>query len=809
MSDHSRRRSEKIEQLVRSIVVQTSSKRFERILTWTKKQATADHISIDKDAVLNAYDGLIEKFDVLGRSDLSSALQDRIEELTPMVDNKDGYSSAQCLALIKDLSVDPWRYPLVDLKARADLPRAAGAVPLTWKDIVDSEPLEGPHWEEVSEEETLSGLETESDDNGAENSVPDPSRPVTQPARRPSAARNPAPQAFIYPDPYSALEAIRLPSYGQSHLPYWMVKDDGISTPPVISTADILREIVFALLGLPSSVFTRTTIDNFNIVVVDEAAVSFFNLPHLSTEALLSILREFANFASIIAQLRQFSLIYFVMEHFQSFDYKNILAILDENCRKIETSILEFQDELQNDKNSTVSLLSFETYCRQLLLPYTAVVSIIKTVCAESYKKVTVVSLLDTLYDRLCTSDISGDDYYDLLYDIFCRVLQDYIEQLRPWLESGIVPQTRSFVVEAVPDNRLPTSSGQFRLVKANIAECFNGCSKLVLSAGKAAYILKILASPDSIISDGISIPSKLGFSETISGLGGKSAGNFADSLDQMLHAYFGNIEQRNNELLYRRIISDYHLKQNLIHQFGIYFMFDGVSSALFLERLFERIDDRYPIDRYSVADILEETWSCDKLYPLFNITAVIAQDALDFSIKIDVPLSTTVFKEIITHDTLAVYQSIWELQLHCRRIYYRLSRMRGLPVKFLFINFLNAYMVYLQESVLRKESNHLLSKLDSPWLSFQELIDAHRMHLDIIYKRSLMGTHARKALWELLSYGYTLDHTGAPELRVFTQLYEQLQASFTGIDDPVIQTLAQLLSPDSQIKIKENHAIS
>ncbi|KAK7206693.1 hypothetical protein BZA70DRAFT_274881 [Myxozyma melibiosi] len=144
-------------------ISQTSHPRaFKRVRDRAIATAETKYRSPDKDAVRERAYGLVEKYSVVARDDLSDALKERLDLLFTV----DSENTISTLAVILDLAqATALQKPLPDAIVNPP-PKAADIAPeIAWREILRNEPLEGDHWNtptyEDDSEEDFSDAEAE------------------------------------------------------------------------------------------------------------------------------------------------------------------------------------------------------------------------------------------------------------------------------------------------------------------------------------------------------------------------------------------------------------------------------------------------------------------------------------------------------------------------------------------------------------------------------------------------------------------------------------------------------------------------
>ncbi|KAL3463743.1 Spc98 family-domain-containing protein [Aspergillus heterothallicus] len=369
----------------------------------------------DQFAVAKQLDGLQEKFRVLNRDDLADALQLRLTEL-------DGHRSSlfpEFLSLLLQLADRPAQLSRVDRIVRANTEKTDQQLSWTDLDASGTAYCDEDIWESVDY-----GVGSSEDDDIS--SISSDSQPKRSFTRQPIAVED----DYVIPDDvFSSGEDGDLIKSIES-VQFWRY-DNGLdvsngerASSRVLTELQLVRETIFMLQGLPTSLFWRLD----GQLELDRR----FSLSHLSSAALSSLLRSISRCGAKIDILRRFAKTEHTAAYMQTFhrSIEGHLSGFDRFLSDIQSRLLD------EPSNLAVSLLQLSDDVQRestLLMLLAGLVSLLESEATDSD-----VRCLDMLYDLICNTQASGDDEnYAALARIFFRCFETYARPIRRWMEIG------------------------------------------------------------------------------------------------------------------------------------------------------------------------------------------------------------------------------------------------------------------------------------------------------------------------------------------------------------------------------------
>ena len=381
-------------------------------------------------AVVKQLEGLQEKFQVLNKDDLADALRARLTELN---EHRDSWFP-EILSLLLQLADRPAQLSKVDRIERLKPQEHVESLSWTELDVSGTAYCEEDIWESVdfgagSSEDDLSSV---SSDSYHGRSLPQTSIALEEDYVIPE-------DLFSSGEDEDLVDSIKSAQFWRNEASADTDRHGGNSSQ-VLTELQIVRETIFMLQGLPTSLFWRL----HESVEVDRK----YSLAHLSSQTLSSLLSSFCSIGSKIDILRRYNQVPRVIPYLQTFH------------RGIEDRLREFDGFLSNvqlqylSQSGTiaVSLLQlYESVLREskLLLLLAEIVSNLRHAASDS-----PIRCLDLLYDSVCMTQATGDENeFRFLAQLFFSCFETYARPIRLWMEKGELEESHqgSFFIR---DNR-------------------------------------------------------------------------------------------------------------------------------------------------------------------------------------------------------------------------------------------------------------------------------------------------------------------------------------------------------------------
>lgn len=532
-----------------------------------------------------------------------------------------------------------------------------------------------------------------------------------------------------------------------------------------ITELQIVRETIFMLQGLPTSLFWR----HHDSVEVDRR----YALAHSSNEALSYLLRSFSVIGAQVDILRRFIETPQTIAYVQSF-----VRGIEDRLRKFDAFLSKAQAQyLTPNSTVTVSLIQLLEDVRResrLLQSLADLVSSIShDIPAQS------VQCLDLLYDLLCMTQAVGDDSeFKSLAELFFFCFKSYIRPIRLWIETGQLDSVEGtfFIMENSKSRDLRTLwHDWYTLDEAsrlpNAPKFIQQVAHKIFTTGKSMVFLRHLeAVPTDIEHLG---KTTLTF-EDIYPHG--SSSSFALPFSVQLESAFEKLIDANNS-----VTSDC-LQTALDQQCGlwtslqaleyIYLCKDMSVSGNIDHKIFESIDRGRGAwnDRFLLTELAQHAFST--VQPLIDPSRVIVRSSkvsqqdpdvrnrsvnmlsvLSFDYILPWPVAN-----IITKDAISTYQRISTFLMQIRRAQYLIVKQRlqyssnttgkvsdrrnnalGYATRHSMLWFLNTLYSHITDVVISTTTSSMRKDLSSS-KDIDAMIAVHRAYISSMEDQCLLS---------------------------------------------------------------------
>lgn len=524
-------------------------------------------------------EGLVEKFSILNRDDLSEALAARLNELRNVSTDK---WTPEILSLFLNLSDRPVENSSIEA---LNLIRPPSPPPpsVTWEEIVADDPLTGELWAD----ETYS---TASSEDELET------LPKAKPSRAGRKLKSNTPPDIKLPIELLLQvedEHLRLVETAQ----YWNTPTLVTARTQQISELQAVREVYSMLHGLPTSLFTvdlehSLVFYSANKILSDVSATSVNNL----LQSLASIGSDILGLRSWVRKSPQNAILQALNAstslRLRQFDKQ----LTHEECRLVDPSI-----------PVVVTLLQLHDAIRELSRPLVHLGQLVASVPSAGF------TCLEMLYDKICNSQAAEDaPVYELLARVFFECLKVYLRPVRRWMEAGDAADEDDTFFISIADKDCSAASlwhDRFNLRPGQNGQLYapkflHPAAKKILNSGKSIVFLKHLLqqgfSP-SVHSEPIldyytvcqphSLFSLAPFSEL-----------FGAAFDGWISSKYSLASSILREQLFHNCSLPRYLEQFQL----IYLCKDGTTFQAFADEIFQRMDKRQKSwsDRFLLSEL-------------------------------------------------------------------------------------------------------------------------------------------------------------------------------------------------------------
>jgi gamma-tubulin complex component 5 len=562
---HAARVSEIADNLVQSIL---GVNKDDPVIAQTKYAVSkglrdASNARTNQFEVKSRLEGLVEKFAVLNRDDLSDALQERLEELPT-----ESKWLPEILELFMSLSDRPVEKTAPDALATlyaAEHPDEQ----LTWEDIIADDPLDEPGiWDDVERGYHSSGDETRFDDD---DFASDPTTSTQATSASEDSAEAVASRYVTQPD-YESLDLIKRSASA--------FKDTSLS----VAELTIVRESLSMLRGLPTNIYD---LNAGNGTVRARPGTSVNGVSRRVTN---DVSAQFAILGSKLQRLRSWA------QSVQSRPYVNTCqAVAEEWLVGFGSQMSRLEERYVGGSVDTVvssiEVMSEAHHVTRHLDQFAAIVARVPSNPP--------FALLDELYDCVCITQLSGDDEtFDILSSMLFRATQTYLRPVATWVSSGTIAEGHPdfFVAE----NDTPCGPGdvwhsRYLLRQSddgapNAPRFLQGIVAEIFALGKAKMFLDQL-SQGSVASDEIiGVNQVLNFGPMRQQIEDCPLMPFSDLFNETLHGWVKSISTDVTPNLKTSLLDDHGLLNLLAAVDSIYFSANGALFQSLIDSLFDRI---------------------------------------------------------------------------------------------------------------------------------------------------------------------------------------------------------------------------
>lgn len=650
-------------------------------LSDTYSQAIKDHVlqtlADSKPARTNQFEvaarfrGLDEKFRVFNNDELADALHDRLDELHAQPNRW----TPEVLSLLLKLSDRPLEETRVE-----DLERFNPAVqppPLTWSDIIADDPLDNHDglWDDV--DFAGDGSDEDADSLARIASSSDRESETSHDANDLSKTLQ---DLAIQPDTDGLNDILNTQFWNQAVIGATdMNGTKGVDhhSSIILTEAQVIREVGSMLLGLPTSIYEQSRDGKLT-------ASSRYQLKHIDWKTVSPLLNHCALIGHELAIIRNWKHRrerYPLLQTFQ--------ACVEKKLAVLEVALAQIQARFVDPTGSTASLLSFHEEVQErtrLLRRFSPI--IVKLSQVQNAQK--SFAVLELLYDRVCMDD-STDDTTSLVYvaEIFLACLQTYLKPLRQWMEQGELDPRDQGIFIRKSEGQIALDSfwaNCYTLLHDESGQLFapkflHLAARRILNAGKSVSFLNLLGYPwpeeEAKREDYTPV-----ILDSVCGLSSSNIlDSFLECFDKTMAEWIASSYHSTSALLRHQLGTQCGLDRILDAFEHIYLFRSGHLSSLIASAIFARLD-RSGIDWsdcFILTDLFRNAYAGIDCIDVENLAvrsrhgssrkssdkerSVELLRTLRLMYTIPWPIAN-----IITKDSMSIYQNVWVLLLQVQR---------------------------------------------------------------------------------------------------------------------------------------------
>lgn len=622
-------------------------------------------------------EGLEEKWRILNNDVLADALDLRRAELS-VTSNR---WTPEILSLFLQLSDRPTDHP--NLAHLASLKPELPSAPLTWADIVAEDPLDDQDgiWKNVD-----FTADDSDDDERIESFHSDPSV-LTPESSVIGQEVGACIETLIEPvSPREVQIAHIWNSQDADKFDLIREEDEDRRPKTILTELQAGREVIFLLLGLPTSIFSQGDEGQTTVSRADF-------LEHASHESLTSLLAGFAVIANKLLSVRQWVGKDERIPLEQTFQatLTSRLKIVDRALSAIQTKILSLGAQsfpsllALYDETSNISRLLLQVYDVLLELD-------VHPKLERPFR------ILECLFDRTCINQGIGDaEGYEYMANLFFDCFQTYLKPLRLWMEKGQLTGRDGVIFIKEDKKKVHLNSvwqDSYHLIKdsngvLHAPKFLHVAAKKIFNTGKSIDFLRRLGWEDHDLKQDPAKELALTYESVCLSADLGLFSPFAELFDMALDRWIANKHQASLLELRAQLDSRCGLQSSLDALEYIYFD-KGAFCTNVNNRIFEKIDRGNPRwnDGFTMTELFQGAF---KSIPCIDIdrleicpSPATQQESngarRSMSVLEGIRLSYTLpwpVANVIRTDSIELYQRVFVLLTQLQRAKYLLQRQK------------------------------------------------------------------------------------------------------------------------------------
>ncbi|KAL2119286.1 hypothetical protein VTJ04DRAFT_6246 [Mycothermus thermophilus] len=610
--------------------------------------------------------GFEERFSVAGRDALADALTQRLDAL----EHHQTPTTPEVLHLLLELADQPvQKAKLSDLDALVQAEEEAPP-PLTWRDIARED-----GWKNERDIWRFIDYTPGSSDEDEVDLRSEASRESSTSAS--SAADDYHRTAQDVAVKQQGEELLRQVQDAQAWRHKPGAEADGKRQKVFITTTQLLREALFMLAGLPTSLFDSTG-----------KPIPTYQLNGVSWETHWALVMSFAECGNRLAPLRAVAGVMEQTPLLQVFQdcVQRALYQFDLELSRVQARLVDVQ---QDDVVTPMSVLQ---ELEPKLTPLTALADVARRVRLE--RNPHSFRYLEVLFKVVGLAQFQGSrEMYQLLGTIFLDCFRVYLKPIRLWMEEGkIVPGDRSFFIAESP-TKLPLHQvwkSQFNLLRTpegalHAPKFLKPAIDRIFTAGKSIVVLKLMGQHEAIKKHQTTTEPSMDFA-TVCGHDDFELAPFSELFNTAFQAWIQSKHHTAAVTLGELLFRSYGLAQDLEALQRIYLMSDGSQSEAFASSIFRHLDAFSSgwKDRFTLTEMAQEafssavggvdTYRLSASIDAHSIVATKNPSAARASVRVALPAIRLHYhlpwpvQIVITDESLQRYQELFTFQLQARR---------------------------------------------------------------------------------------------------------------------------------------------
>lgn len=526
--------------------------------------------------------GLEEKFRILNNDELADALQVRLQELA----HKSDRWTPEVLSLLLQLSDQPAKCTKIedlDLLKPEPLPS-----PLTWSQIIAEDPFDN---EDGTWDIPDFAADGSDEDEEIVSSETTPADLATNLQSEVDGAGNV--DLLVIPPDNFALEDIVRAQFWRSTKRLHMSKYSSdshlkASSSMVLTEIQAIREVIFMLLGLPTSIFVASK--HGSLTVSTSCAIKY-----LSQDSLRQLLQGFVSLHDELLIIRKW------LTRQESVPLLQTLqSALASRMKNVDNAFSTIQGRMVDlSKPFTASLLSLFDETNHITRSVQQVAQLLAQTASYSKEHVPF-RILELLHSASCISHSIGDvENYKFMATLFFDCFHTYLKPVMHWMRFGDVSRANHGFFVRVNEEQVAPSlvwQKQHHLVQnesgyLHAPRFLDVAAKKIFTTGKSVNFLRMLGQDIGDINDKGTTDPRLDYrnvcgQDELSGLS-----PFSELFGMALDTWIGRQHSSSSHTLRLRLESQCGLRKSLDALEFIYFSRNGALTSNIMRTIFDRMD--------------------------------------------------------------------------------------------------------------------------------------------------------------------------------------------------------------------------
>lgn len=525
--------------------------------------------------------GLEEKFRILNNDELADALQVRLQELA----HKSDRWTPEVLSLLLQLSDQPAKCTKIedlDLLKPEPLPS-----PLTWSQIIAEDPFDNEDGTWDIPDFAADGSDEDEEIVSSETTRADP---ATNLQSEVDGAGNV--DLLVIPPDNFALEDIARAQFWRStkrlHMSKYSSDSHLKASSLVLTEIQVIREVIFMLLGLPTSIFVASK--HGSLTLSTSCAIKY-----LSQDSLRQLLQGFVSLHDELLIIRKW------LTRQESVPLLQTLqSALASRMKNVDHAFSTIQGRMVDlSKPFTASLLSLFDETNHITRSVQQVAQLLAQTASYSKEHVPF-RILELLHSASCISHSIGDvENYKFMATLFFDCFHTYLKPVMHWMRFGDVSRANyGFFVRVNEEQVAPSLvwQKQHHLVQnesgyLHAPRFLDVAAKKIFTTGKSVNFLRMLGQDIGDINDKGTTDPRLDYrnvcgQDELSGLS-----PFSELFGMALDTWIGRQHSSSSHTLRLRLESQCGLRKSLDALEFIYFSRNGALTSNIMRTIFDRMD--------------------------------------------------------------------------------------------------------------------------------------------------------------------------------------------------------------------------